>query len=226
MPLNLIGQNKSTISPLGGGQIWFCQVNQDGTPLSSPDTFHQFPILKDSELDDEAPFTEYPAEDGSVYVATAQRKVTLNLTTYQRDTGTLTFAPTDTAGNYYAVLKQVSSTLINGVYQYLFAPLCQIEQSVKYKTLGNEIGVKVWVNPFPPISPAPDGPAPRASKARRSALPRPPLPSIKDSTTRGTRPRRKIADVLSFMHPVEYLAAIFKQGRLHFIPYDYAWNFP
>ncbi|HZV12302.1 MAG TPA: hypothetical protein VFA55_03740 [Candidatus Kapabacteria bacterium] len=122
-------------------------MNSDGT--SAGDTFHAGPILKESEINDDAPFKEYPAEDATVYVMPGERKVQITCTTYQRDTGMLTFAPTDAAGNYYAVLKQVSKNTINGVYQYLFAPICQIEQSVKYKTLGNEIAFKIWLNPAP-----------------------------------------------------------------------------
>lgn len=147
MGLNLIGHNSAAISPIGGGYIWFCQVNADGSTDS--DTFHAGPILKESEISDDAPFKEYPAEDATVYVMPAERKVQITCTTYQRDTGMLTFAPTDAAGNYYAVLKQVSKNPINGAFQYLFAPICQIEQSVKYKTLGNEIAFKIWLNPAP-----------------------------------------------------------------------------
>lgn len=146
MALNLIGLNSATITPIGGGKLFLKQVNSDGTDLSTPDTWHAAFIIKDSELDDNNPFKEFPDERGDVYYAPTSRKVSLTGTTYQRDVGSLTFSPTDAYGNYYALFKQMSDTKVNSLYQYLFAPIIQVEPVLKFKTLGNDIPFKFVFN--------------------------------------------------------------------------------
>lgn len=142
MALSLLGHNPGVISPLGGGFFWMQEVNSDGSQLGSPDTYHEFGIIKDSEIHDEYPLQEYPDERGFEFYARTVRKVYVQGTTYQRDVGTLTWAPVDTNGKFYSIIKQVSYQKVNGLYQYLYAPICQIDGTMTFKTLGNDVPFK------------------------------------------------------------------------------------
>ncbi len=132
------------VSQLGGGYAWLRQCDATGAAVSPADIFASLPFIKESDLEDTTAKKEYELENGDVLYADGARKVAFTFTFLQRDVPTLTLAVGAMRGKFFNLLKQVSDQTVNGVYQYLYAPIVQAEASVKYKTQGNEVQIKLF----------------------------------------------------------------------------------
>lgn len=151
---NSVGRNPSVISPIGGGWTWFMQVNYDGTPLTPADTFHAGPYWKEWKHKDAQPFKEYPCDDATVLVAGGERKVEINVTTYQRNievfkAAVLSANPLSSGPTFWTILRQMSKTKINSLYQYRLYAACQFEPVQEETQMVNETAFHLWVNPIP-----------------------------------------------------------------------------
>lgn len=134
----------SAVSQLGGGLAFLRECQSDGTALVAPDIFHQLPYIKESSIEDVTAKKEYETEDGSMLYADGSRKVSFILTLLQRDVNTLSAAVGEMRGKFYNYLHQKSITTVNGLYQYLYAPIVQVVSELKYKTQGNEVQMTLF----------------------------------------------------------------------------------
>ena len=135
-------KNSAGIVRKGSGNAWIRSCNSDGT---SPGSWYSLGIVKDSTFKDSSASTFEEDEGGNRYLTTGTREVMLALTFLQRDTN-LKGLWANMRGTYCSILKEQSSTTVNGVYEYLVIGIAQLEDTREVKLPGTEIAASFIAN--------------------------------------------------------------------------------
>ena len=116
-----------------GGSIigYLREVKKDGTDLTTPDTNHRIPIIKESELGDETTVIKPRSEDGKLYNQLEdQRDVTFKLVLQQSDKATYDMFK-EMRGKYYRLYKQTGKR--NGKTQEWLYGICKLTPKLNAK---------------------------------------------------------------------------------------------
>lgn len=145
----LVGKNPGDINIRGGGMIFVKEINQDGTDLGTPDTFHLLGIIKTFKMSDKAPFEQFKSEDGYTYYSPGVRSVENDLVFLDRSVAMRLLTPVTMLNKFYAVLTQDSIDLLydpataTNVYAYTFFPITMWSPETEWSRPGTEIGAKM-----------------------------------------------------------------------------------
>lgn len=124
----------------GSGRLWYKEVNNDGTDLGTPDTFHSFCLVKDSEISldfsGSAPKTEVDEGGDSYTVAVTATggKGSFKGNAFTIDHDLLRSFFVTNRAKYYALVKEVNQTL-NGSskFEYVFMGIAFVTGPVSFK---------------------------------------------------------------------------------------------
>jgi len=121
-----IVRDKSAIKKFGGGKIYVMEVNEDGTPLASPDTFTDIGYVQESTLADNTDKEEERDESNAV-VATSDtnRSVIFSGLLMQSDIETLDFLRRGCRSKFYTVYY-LSAVAIQGEQQDVAFGICEV----------------------------------------------------------------------------------------------------
>ncbi len=125
--------------------MWFADVTLDTSVLPqviTVGTWSRFAIVKDSELDVN-PIGEQKISDegGNQWLISAlNSEVILKGNFFRSKTKDILdmFGNPNTRDQYWAVVKEVSERKRNGVYEYLYMPICRIAGNFTLKAPGND----------------------------------------------------------------------------------------
>jgi len=154
----LVGKNPGDINIRGGGMIFVEECNQDGTNLTSPDTWHLLGIIKTFKMSDKAPFEAFKSEDGFTYYSPGTRAVENDLVFLDRSVAMRLLTPQTMLNRFYRVLTQDSIDLIYdpataaNVYAYTYFPITMWSPETEWSRPGTEIGAKMMALPIPGTS--------------------------------------------------------------------------
>jgi hypothetical protein len=124
----------------GSGKMWYKEVKADSTDLGTPDTWHKFPHVKDSELafDYSASQPKTETDEGSnsynIGITASGGKASFkgNFLAVARKKIYDFFVKNRT--KYYALVKEVNQTAnADGEYEYVFFPCVIIAGGVSMK---------------------------------------------------------------------------------------------
>lgn len=109
-------QDKGAITKYGGGKMWVKEVNDDGTDLAIPDTWHLLPYIEKSTFTITANNEDYKDETGEVIASVeSDFNVKFSGIFLQCDKATLDFLAKEVKGKFYAVI--VKRGTVNGKEQ-------------------------------------------------------------------------------------------------------------
>lgn len=129
-----------TLRHTKGGARWiYKEVNGDGSDLDTPDTWHAGPAIKESGLKDDTARESYGIESGETYSQDGSRTLEWSGMFAQNDIETKRLMVVTMRGKYYAILKEESTTPVNGKYPKLFIPAARAIPSTDRKLPGGEI---------------------------------------------------------------------------------------
>lgn len=134
-----VGRTPGAIRKLGSGYAWYQEVNADGTALTSPDTWHLFPIISSSKLTDKTAREGVYEEDGFRYMIDGNRDAEISGESLQSDDDFLTFLTDTTRGKYYAFVKELNRVLVGGDYQYVVCAAGTFDPSIDVSFPGRTV---------------------------------------------------------------------------------------
>lgn len=133
-----LSRNIGAIQSKGSQRLWFKEVTSAGADLSTPDTWHDFPIIKESTLSDETAQVETTDEGQNTYTTDGVRTVSLSGVILQRDKDTLDMAVKNYRGKYLQIIKENSVDAVDGQYPYTVYGVCKMTPTVELQLPGGE----------------------------------------------------------------------------------------
>lgn len=116
---------KTGVVKLAAGTLMATEVQQDGTPLATPDTWHDLGYLEDVEFTDDAAQDEvYDGNGDLIATLDNERKVKLVGTLLQSDEGVLSIRDV-AVGKFYRVYHFAKAA--GAKWRELFAAICQLK---------------------------------------------------------------------------------------------------
>jgi len=122
-------KDKGAVVTKGGGNVWYKEVNDDGSDLGTPDSFADLGYIESWDLQDDTEREETYDEAGELVKSEEMDrtiKITGNL--MQSDKATLDFLKETVRGNFYAVYRYEG--IVNGKYQEALFGICQFKPMV------------------------------------------------------------------------------------------------
>jgi len=125
-----MAKDAGAIGKYFGSHLYYQERNDDGTALSTPDTWHDFGYVQELKVADTTDIEDAIDMSGSV-VAQDSSKRTVKLTGLfmQSDKTTMDFLKSGCRSKYYAIYANLG--VINGVTQELLAGICEIKPQVE-----------------------------------------------------------------------------------------------
>jgi hypothetical protein len=131
-------RDSAGIESKGSGKAWVRACDSSGTPSGN---WYTLPIVKESTFTDSTAVVEREDEGGNKYASDGARTVTLEMTVLQRDVNALAIYE-DISNGYCQVLKEQSSTTVDGNYEYVLLGICKLERNKVIKMPGGEPALK------------------------------------------------------------------------------------
>ena len=121
-----IARDKSAIKKYGGGKIYVMEVEEDGTPLGTPDTFTDIGYVQESTISDETEKEEERDESNAVVsTSDTNRTILFSGLLMQSDDETLNFLRRGCRDKFYQVYY-LSAESIQSEQQDVAFGICQI----------------------------------------------------------------------------------------------------
>lgn len=124
----------------GSGMMWYKEVKADGTDLGTPDTWHPFPYIKDSELswDFSASSAKTEVDEGSttyqIGITAGGTKASFKGNFFTTDHTQMNAFFVQNRSKYYALIKEINATANAGSnYEFCFMPIATVGGSVSFK---------------------------------------------------------------------------------------------
>lgn len=128
-----ITKDKGSIRKYGGGELWYREVNDDGSALASPDTWHTFGYVGESKLSDvtesESAFDETGNQVASIET---NRTVKFSGLFMQTDKDHIDFLKDTVRGKFYCIYHNGGT--LNGKTQEIVYGICAIKPQVEVAT--------------------------------------------------------------------------------------------
>lgn len=131
------------IQSKGGHHMDYMEVNADGTPLTTPDTWHSMPYRSKSDNDFKAPKKAVNDEGGAVIKNSDDNEdSTLTVTSLQDSAKLEKFIKYESRGKYYAIFMDCGPTA-DGARKERFIPIVEFERSYKASAPGRTPDIKM-----------------------------------------------------------------------------------